>query len=212
MLSIFACLVGVLAILLVAEALWRGGHLKYEDHRKFVHIGTGIFVALWPWLVSWRTIELLGLAMAAVVLIDRQVRLFHFSFKLNRQTYGDILFALAITVCALLAHSKIIFALAILNLSVADGVAAVVGNHFGQHFRYKVFGQTKTVIGSMAFWLSSVLILGVGLLFYQVSPHHYFWLLLLLPPALTWLENFAIYGTDNLAVALAVVLALRLIN
>ncbi len=212
MLALFACLVGVLSILLVAEALWRGGHLRYEDHRKFVHIGVGIFVAFWPWIIGWHWIELLGLAMAFVVLVDRQIRVFHFSVRLNRQTYGDILFALAITACALLANNKIIFALAILNLSVADGVAAIIGNHFGRHFRYKVFGQTKSVIGSMAFWLGSMLILGIGLLFFQVNPHHYLWMLLFLPPTLTWLENFAVYGTDNLAVSLAVVATLRLIN
>lgn len=210
MLALASCLIGVLGILVIAEIAWRSKQLRYENHRKFIHMAVGTFAAFWPWLISWRTIQLLGLAMAVVVIIDREIRVFKISWRINRQTYGDIFFALAISACALLTSNKIFYLIAVLHLALADGMAAIVGQTYGKKWRYKVFGETRSVVGTMTFWLASMFILGIGLLFIpQPDIYTYAVILLALPPVLSTLENISILGLDNIVVSSFVVVALN---
>jgi len=207
------CLVGVALLLGISEYLGKRKVLKGEDQRKFVHVSVGVFVASWPWLISWQAIQLIGLAMLFVVLLSREPRFkgWRFNKSVKRESYGDILFALAIITCALITDVKIFFALAMLNLALADGLSAVIGEKFGKRWRYKVFHHNKTVIGSMAFWFISTCILGTGLLYAHNSINfdNYVLLVVFLPPALTILENISIMGLDDFIVPVVVVLALR---
>ncbi len=212
MLTAIACIFGIFALLVISEILWMYKILKGEDQRKFVHITVGTFIAFWPWLLSYKAIAFMGLALLAIILVNRWRIIFHFRTGVNRETYGDIFFALVITFCALISTPKIFFTLAILHMSLADGFAAVIGQKYGKQWRYKVFRHTKSVVGSMTFWFVSVCILGTGVLFANglISYGPYVVLLLLLPPVLTVVENIGILGFDNIFVPLAVLLALRL--
>src|SRR5579862_211075 len=164
MLSVLACLVGMFAVLAVAEVLWRAKILVGEYQRKFVHILTTSFVAFWPWLISWRQIQLLGLMMLAIVALNHTRETLHFSADLRKKSLGGITLALAVIACASLTSNKIFFAVAMLNAALADGLAAVVGTRYGAKWEYRVFGYTKTVLGTMAFWITSLCVIGTGLL------------------------------------------------
>jgi dolichol kinase len=212
MFAVIACLVGVFIILATAEILWRRKILEGEEQRKFVHISTGIFVAFWPWLISWRSIQLIGLAMLVGVLVNRWQKRLHFNGDIRMEGYGDVCFALAIIIVASLTTTPIFFALATLHLALADGLAAVIGKNFGKNLRYRVFHQPKTVIGSMTFWFLSACILGAGLLFADsLVPFQAYALLVIgLPPVLTILENVIGLGLDNVVVPVSVIIALQL--
>lgn len=213
MLAVIVCLSGIAGLLLLAEILWRKKILKGEGQRKFLHITGGVFIAFWPWLISWHATQLLGLALLAGVLINRGSHTkLHFLRGPKRESYGDIFFALVIILCALVTDVKLFFALAILHLALADGLAAVVGKNFGKQWKYKVFGQSKTVLGSMTFWLVSLGILGTSIIIGHdlISFQNYSILLIFLPPALTLIENVVGLGLDNLVVPLAVIAALRI--
>jgi dolichol kinase len=211
MLAVIFCLLGVLVILLVNEVLWRKKALHGELKRKFVHILTIIFVAFWPWLISWKAIQLIGIAMVLVLLVNRQSKTLHYLGSIRQKTYGDVFLALSITACALITDEKIFFAIAMLHVALADGLAAVIGTKFGGKWKYKVFHQTKSVVGTMTFWLMSVFILGTGLPLANslIAFDHYALLLILLPPTLALVENVAGFGLDNLAVPIVVILALQ---
>lgn len=210
MLAIIACLLGVLAILLTAEVLWRQKILIGENERKFVHIFVGTFAAFWPWIISWQAIQLIGIAMLAATLLNRHRITFNYSAGLRKDGYGDILLAAAIVLCASLTREPLFYTLAILHLSLADGFAAVVGVNFGKYWRYKIFRQAKTVLGTMTFWFVSLCILSVGTLFAYdlVSFQHYLLLILFLPPLLALVENISIRGFDNIMVPMIALLAL----
>lgn len=212
MVNITICIIGIAALLGIDEYLSQAKILRAENRRKFVHIAAGIFIAFWPWLISWRSIEVLGLLMFAVVALNRRLRIFGFVKSVKRLTYGDMFYALSVSVCALLTTSKIFFAIAILHLALADSLAAIVGKNFGSRWKYKVFHQAKTVLGSMTFWVASLYILGIGTLFAhdQIGFHQYAVLILAMPPTLTLLENLSPVGLDNLVVPIAVILALNL--
>lgn len=218
MLATLACLAIVIALVLVAEVLWRKKLLKGENQRKFVHISVGTFAAFWPWLISWRAIQLIGIAMTIGVIANRLSPHLHYLGGIRiKHNYGDIFLPLAIVLTSLITTNKIFFALAILHVSLADGLAAVIGTNFGKYWRYRIFEHTKTVLGTMTFWLVSVSILGLGILGMGVLPaqdifaySNFFWLLLLLPPAVTMIENVVGLGMDNIAVPAAVLIGLNM--
>lgn len=212
MLSALLCIVGVFALLVISERLNFSGTHTGELRRKFTHITVGIFAASWPWLISWHSIQILGLIMAAMVYVNREFDIFRFNKGLRRETYGDYFFALAITACALLSTNKVFFALAILHLALADGVAAVAGRKYGTKMKYKVFSQTKTVIGTMSFWFISLAIIGTGTLFAQdvIGLNGYRVLITFAPPVLAAIENLSPQGFDNLLIPVAVIGALNI--
>jgi dolichol kinase len=98
----------------------------------------------------------------------------------------------------------------VLHLSLADGIAALVGVRYLKRFGYKVFGQPKTVIGTAVFFVTSLLIITATML---TDPAAYGQnvqlVVLLLPLGATFIENIAIYGTDNLLVPAAVIVILN---
>src|SRR3954462_13360421 len=107
MLKLIICLGGILLVLLVAELLSERRLLKGEYLRKFVHITTGTFIAFWPWLISFRTIQFLSLLMILVMFTNKNIGFFNYHGKVRRPTYGDYFFALAIFISAAISHNKI---------------------------------------------------------------------------------------------------------
>lgn len=208
---VIVCLAGLFILLSLTELLGAKKILKGEYLRKFFHITAGSFIAAWPWLISWRSIQVLAVLMLGVMLAGRYFKAFKYHGRIRRVTYGDIFLAVAILASSFLAGYKIFFALAILEVALADGLAAVVGLSYGKEWGYKVFGYKKTVVGTMVFWIVSIAILTGGLLAAHdmFSFRDYYYLLLLLPPLLTLLENLAIFGIDNLIVPLVTIAALR---
>jgi len=198
----------VFIILLVSEWLWRTKRLRGEFGRKLVHISVGSFVAFWPFYMSFHYIQLISLAFLLVVLISSKLHLFHAVYKIDRKSWGNILFAVGIGLTALLTSSHWIFMAAILHLSLADGLAAVIGKHFGQARQYKVFTATKSVVGTATFWLVSALILLYVLTQGATSQTLTLPLLIWLPVASAVIENLGIYGLDNVLVPLFIVLTL----
>jgi dolichol kinase len=212
MLALLECLLGLAALLLLTEFLGLHKILKGEYLRKFFHITAGSFIAFWPWLVSWRTIQVLAVGMIGVMLAGRYTGILRYHGRIRRVTYGDIFLAVAILLCSLITTNKVFFAMAILEVALADGLAAVVGISYGKQWGYKVFGYTKTVVGTMVFWIVSVEILTAGVLaaHTQFSYQDFYYLLLLMPPVLTILENLAVLGIDNLIIPLVTIAILRL--
>ncbi len=211
MLAVAVCLIGILILLIIAELLGKRRILKGEYHRKFLHIAAGSYIASWPWLISWRWIEIIALLMVLFMVANRYVAIFNYHGWIGRANFGDIFMGFAVFLTAVLTHNKIFFALAILEVAVADGLAAVAGKSYGKDWGYKVFGHKKTVIGSMVFWIATVCIFGAGLLPAHdiISFQNYFIILLLVPPVLTLAENVSIFGLDNLVIPLLTIAVLH---
>ena len=214
MLAIIVCLAGIFAILLLSEVLAQRKILSGDPRRQFVHIAAGCFIAFWPWLVSFDTIVWLGIAMLGVVLLNRRRKLADFYTNVERKSYGDVCFALAVIVTALVTDEKAFFALGMLTMALADGLANVIGQRYGKNWRYEFLGHTKTVLGSMTIWLVSMSVLGVGLLLAKDSIDYpaYSTLLIAVPPILVLVENVALWGLDNLLVPIVVVAALSMVQ
>ncbi len=210
MLMTFLSILLIFILLCISESLWRAKLVTGERGRKLVHITVGSFIAFWPFFMSFHTIQLLSLAFLAIVLLSQKFHIFHAIHAVKRRTWGEVLFAVSIGMIASLTTSEWIFAAAVLHMSLADGMAAIIGLTYGKKNRYKVFGQQKSVAGTSTFLLISTVIvvsfLATRSAGFQVLTFPF--VVIWLPIAAAYLENISIMGTDNVTVPLLVVVTL----
>jgi phytol kinase len=199
----------VLVLILTSEFLWRHRSIDTEYTRKFVHLTVGSFVAFWPLFLTWEQITLLSAAFVAVVAASNYFKIFRAIHSVQRPTWGEIFFAMAVGIVAYITHDAWIYAAALLHMSLADGLAAIIGTKFGRKTRYHVFGYAKSVHGTLTFFIVSLGILGGFVLFTSMtfSP----WLLAIAAAA-TILENIAVKGFDNLLVPVLIAVSLNALS
>ena len=201
----FVCLI-VLTILIAAEF---GRHKKWfsnELGRKSVHITVGTFVAFWPLFLSWNYIVILSAAFIVIIGISRYVGIFNVIHSVQRPTWGEVYFAFTVGLLAFVTQNGWVYMAALLHMALADGLAAVVGVEFGKRTSYKIFGHTKSLLGSFTFFAVSVAIISGYSIANDVT---------LMPVVFagiaivaTLLENISPKGIDNLTVPLWVAFAL----
>jgi len=192
----------------VNELLWRKKNTHGEFSRKFVHLSVGSFVAFWPFFLSWRDIKLLAVLMFFVVIASKYLKIFQAIHSVQRATWGEASFALSLLVIALITNNKWIYATAILQMSLSDGMAALVGVRYGKKYSYLIFNHTKSIIGTLTFFIVSFAIL---LGYSHFSGDHLSFVFITLTSLIaSALENIAVFGLDNIVVPL--VIAILLIN
>jgi phytol kinase len=201
----------VFVVLLLSEVWWRTRRGHGELSRKSVHITVGSFVAFWPYFLSINDIKLLSVAFLVAVAVSKYLHIFRAIHSVQRPTWGEFWFALVVGLLAFTAgHHPHIYTAALLEMSLADGLAAVIGTRYGNRHRYVVFGAPKSLIGTLTFFVTSCVILaGYAIVSTGLSP-----VLLLVPIAFvaTVLENLGTLGSDNLLVPLFTAAALLFFN
>ncbi len=211
MLRPFLALFVVGIILVTSEFFWRSNRGKGEITRKFVHIIVGSFIASWAFFMTTIQIQVLSIVLLLGVLASKKLSLFLSVHSVSRRTWGEVFFAASIGIVATVTKSAWIFAAAMLHLSLADGLAAVIGTKFGDNTGYKVFGQYKTLLGTATFFVVSVIITAWVVLGSSAGIATETWpIIIWLPLVATITENVAVNGFDNVAVPVIVVVMLRL--
>lgn len=196
----------VFVLLLASEIWWRRRQVHGEFSRKFVHITVGSFVAFWPFFLSWRQIEVLSLAFLLVVTASKYLRVFQAVHSVQRPTWGELFFAAAVGLVALITHDKWIYMAALLQMGLADGLAAVIGVRYGNRLKYLVLKHPKSIAGTLAFFVVSFGILA-AFGHWSGMPLGLNYILAVSALA-SVLENLAVFGLDNLLVPLFVALVL----
>lgn len=198
-LYLIATAIGGLVILGLSEYIGRRGWLASgEKVRKLAHILIGMFAASWPFYLHMYEIQLISLALIAGVLTSVKQGWFSQSRTITRRTYGELFFAAAIGVTTMLSADAMIYAVAMLHLSLADGLAALVGVRWGKPYRYEALGALKSLPGTFTFFaVSIVLIFGYSQLAGVFVP-----LALMAGVSLgaALLENIGNWGIDNILV------------
>lgn len=180
--------------------------LHRELTRKVVHIGAAVAIAVWPFYLSWGTVNVLALILLVGVLVSQRFNLAGAVHNIRRKSYGEPLFALAILGVATFAPSPAVYCAAILHLGLADGLAAVTGTIWGKKSQYRVLGDRKSVVGSATFFITSLLIL-IGFNIWALNPVPML-AVFILPFIATAFENIGLRGTDNITVPMLVVIVL----
>lgn len=203
MIALLFAVLAVFIILIFNEWWWRSLTSHGELNRKFVHITVGSFVAFWPYFLSWRQIQILSIAFIVVVTVSKYLNIFNAIHSVQRPTWGEFFFAAAVGLTTLVTHDNLIYAAALLQMSLADGLAAITGVRYGGRRRFLVFGRTKSFAGTLTFFVVSTAILwGFDLL--GGSPYLGAGYLLFVSFTATLVEGMAVRGLDNLLVPLIV--------
>lgn len=198
----------VLLLLVANEWWWRRRGARGEWSRKFVHITVGSFVAFWPYYLGWNEIRAMSIAFLLAVGVSRYFNVFKAIHSVTRPTWGELFFAAAVGLVTFITDQPAVYAAALLQMSLADGLAAVVGTRFGSGNDYHVLGALKSLAGSGTFLLVSYVIV---LSFSVFSAHVAIPYCLAIAALATGLENIGLRGADNLLVPLFVAGALRLL-
>lgn len=203
----------------LAEMLYHSLKIKAEVTRKIVHIGTGLLTMLFPVMLRnhWFVL-LLCASFAIILLLSLQFNLLPSINAINRISYGSLLYPVAVYGCYraynYFHNNLIFFYLPVLTMAICDPAAAFFGKRwpFGT---FRVNHDTKTIMGSSAFFLSSV---GLTLiLFYFFSPGNFVIrstlpIALLVAAATTAAEALSTKGWDNVTIPVSAVLILTLIH
>lgn len=178
-------------------------HPPSEATRKLSHMLAGVGAALLPFVLTFQQIALLGALFVPAVFISMRSGLFKSVHKVNRVTYGELYFPLAISACALLFPDRLLFTYGVLIVGVSDALASLIGLRFGRK-KYKAPDGLKSYAGSAAFFIASVII-GTTLILMFINTSFALaatWSIAL-AAILTIIEARSRKGIDNLLVPLA---------
>lgn len=183
---------GAFVLLAGIEWLKRVCTLPTSFLRRLAHIGAGVLNIIAPLFVEPAAIIGVNVVFALLLVVGRRHHLLSGIQNVERHTYGEIFFPLGIAVAALsmLPGHQLAFQYGVAIMGISDAVAGFVGEQWGGRVLSFVSGQ-KTILGSVSFFLSSVLIGVVCLPINGIG----FWVL---PLVLTMAEACLVFGLDNL--------------
>ncbi len=147
-----------LALFFIAEILFWKFNVKAETTRKLVHFGSGLLALSFPVLVDDIFLVLaLCSSFIGILLLSFKFKFLKSINNVDRKTHGSVLFPIIVFICYLAfvgSESLLFYYLPLLILSISDPLAALIGKRFPIG-KYNVFGSTKTLMGSGAFFASA---------------------------------------------------------
>jgi phytol kinase len=217
-------LFAVIAVLLLVG--WIGRWLidthgrDNEQLRKLVHVLHGVGLAILAFVVPLQLIIGVEVVFFLSMIVARYLAE-HFTrvpwikymqrmYSVGRLSFGEFFYPISAILLVFLAQSKWEFAAAILILGISDTAAALVGKRFGGNNSYLVFGQKKSIVGSVAFLVTTfVIIWGFVMLHGVALGGVSLGLIVLTTILVTTSENLGVYGSDNLLIPVVAVLLLN---
>ena len=193
------------ALVLIGQMLFHWRLITGEYSRKLIHITVALWMATWRFNLSHLEITYLCLALLAGLFFIKQFKWFNAIFTIERATYGEFIYVIAIMFTALVVPSPAVYALAIVNLGLVDGFAAIIGTRFGRK-KYDVFGSTKSIAGLLTSFTMAIL---TGIAFWYLAidnrPDPIFMIthLVAVSAVIAGLEFVSFRGLDNLTIPLA---------
>jgi phytol kinase len=193
------------SLIALADLLGKLTQGNGELTRKIVHIGSGNVILLAWWLQIPAAVILCAAALAGIVaLVSYYIPILPSINSVGRHSWGTFFYAASI---GLLVgyfwplQQPLYAAIGILVMCWGDGMAALVGQHFGRH-PYQAWGMGKSWEGSLT--MAGVSFLATYLLLLAAGGDGWeaFAISLAVGVAAAVLETFSKWGIDNLLVPL----------
>ncbi len=176
-----------------------------EASRKILHIMVGNIAFLLP---IFQTKEMMAFVAAGPFIL--------FTFLMSPYTpikkirgrtssaghgMGLVYYSITWTILAyLFFDNMVVIAIGILAMSYGDGFASIIGLKFGKK-KYRVFGDKKSYIGSIAMFVFTFITTIAALLYYRISITLYILLILaFIALAAAIVEGLTPKGLDNFSV------------
>ncbi len=191
-----------------------------EQLRKLVHVIHGVGLAALAFVVPLQFIIGIEVIFFISMIVARYLAE-HFTrvpwikymqrmYSVGRLSFGEFFYPISAILLVFLAESKWEFAAAILILGIADTAAALVGKRYGSSNSYLVFKQKKSLIGSLAFLVTTFVIIWGFVALHGIELGSASMALIILTSILvTTAENLGVYGSDNLLIPIVAVLLLN---
>lgn len=202
----------------VCEFLYHFAKIKVELTRKLSHTGTGLLTMLFP-IVFLNPLSVLIICFSFLILLTISLK-FNFLKSINaieRKSYGSILYPITVVLVYYFYDYKsggktgeeakafyFYFYLPVLIMAIADPLATLVGKAT-QWKPYSVFDETKSLSGSIAFFVVALIL---SFLFLGIENWSFILLIALLSAIV---EAISIKGFDNFSIPFSVMLVLYFI-
>ena len=214
---------GILLVILViilgcSELVRKKFDLSISFTRKFVHIITGILIAITPLFLE-RPYPLLIISGIFSVLnwIAIQKKWMPGIHATDRISYGTVFYPISFFILIILLWERhlTILVISMLIMAIADALAAIIGEKIKKPIQYQFDSEPKSVQGSAVMLIASLLITIVGLKLF--SPYEMlvsgftqlFWIAAIVAIIATACESISFKGSDNLTVPLGAAFALH---
>lgn len=163
----------VLSALALAEILRRKNKVSGETSRKIVHLSVGNVIIIFPFVFTSVWYALIGplffIPFTYFTSPASPIKKFKLKGVESGHAYGTVFYAIALTALVALFFSpnpndqnNVILLGSFLPLVWGDGMSAVIGSRFGNNKAYKIFGGTKTLLGSWAAAFSTFIAVTLG--------------------------------------------------
>lgn len=201
-LAVLLSFIYVFAVLGIAEGLRRAFQLPVAFTRKVVHISVG----MWAWGTAalftdkWHAI-IPPAAFIVLNYISHRRALFTAMELSDKSNLGTVYFPLAFLVIILLFFevSKGFMVAALMPMTWGDAFAATIGRRYGRR-QYAIFGARRSIEGSTAMLLCSLISVFVTLLAFGTPLGSALAAGLVLALLATLAEAVSPFGLDNLLV------------
>ncbi len=209
---------GVLYLILfaIAEWLYYTKDWQAEHTRKLVHVMTGLFAMLFPLAFDnhWYVLGLCS-SFLIVLQVSKQYSILKSINNVNRKTHGSTLYPIIVYIGFLIALRQaawLYYYLPLLVMAISDPIAGLLGKRFPLG-PFTVFGQTKTMLGSLGFLITAVLVLitGCSMAGYHMSSNLLMTLGIIAIVA-TLAEAGATHGWDNFVIPCVIMISFYFVN
>ena len=140
--------------------------LESEDSRKIVHVSSLLTVCTWPFFLENYGIYIICILFILINIYTKKAGMFKAVHTVRRATIGAEILPVGIMISTFffLPENRTSFIYGILIVCFSDLMAELVGKKL-KFYEYKIFGQKKSLGGSIAFFISTFLIT-YGMLIY----------------------------------------------
>ena len=194
----------VIILFLISEKVLKS---RPSFARKFTHIMVGNIIFLLP---IFLTREVMGLLVTLPIVIGSFLMTKYSPIKINNSisssghSLGLFYYSISLTVLTFFFYNQQhIFAVGLAAMAYGDGFASLIGQKFGKH-KYSVFGDTKSIEGSLTMFLVLILTLSISLGYYAFITGNpaimNIFAVLAISAAATIVEGITPKGLDNLTV------------
>ena len=208
-LSILVVLFALSLLLIVCSAGVKKQVLCAESARKLVHVGMGVICMTFPWLFADALpVQILAVLAVSGMLIVRlsklRANIGSALFSVSRLSFGELLFPIAVawlfTLYLVNSDSVVFYVIPLLLLTFADTAGAIAGTRLGRKI-YKTTSGSKSVEGSIAFFITAFLCIFLVLCFGSVYPvNHILVIAITIGIFITSVEGASGMGIDNLVI------------
>ena len=144
--------------------------LESEDSRKIVHVSSLLTVCTWPFFLENYAIYIICILFILINMYTKKAGMFKAVHTVRRATIGAEILPVGIMISTFffLPENRTSFIYGILIVCFSDLMAELVGKKL-KFYEYKIFGQKKSLGGSIAFFISTFLITSGMLVFLETD-------------------------------------------